>query len=54
MSTQELEPEYRYTFKQSARKVPDDCAEEPSKEDVQAYIFEVLGVKEGQVSKDES
>jgi hypothetical protein len=53
VSSQELQPKYSYTFTQSARKAGDDAADEPSKSEVQAYIFEVLGVKELPANQDQ-
>jgi hypothetical protein len=53
VSSQELQPKYSYTFTQKARKTGDDGADEPSKADVQAYIFEVLGVKDPPTIQDQ-
>jgi hypothetical protein len=53
VSSQELQPKYSYTFTQKARKTGDDGADETSKADVQAYIFEVLGVKEPPTIQDQ-
>ena len=52
MNSQELQPKYSYTFTQSAKKTREDGAKEPSKEEVQAYIFEALGVKEAPATSD--
>ena len=51
MSSQELQ-KYSYRFTQSAKKSRDEGAGEPSKEEVQAYIFEALGVKEPPATQD--
>lgn len=44
MSSQELEPKYNYRFSLEA-KTGGGLAEEPTKADVDAYIFEALGLK---------
>jgi hypothetical protein len=53
VSSQELQPKYSYTFTQKARKTGDDGPEEPSKAEVQAYIFEVLGVEDPPANQDQ-
>jgi len=53
VSSQELQPKYSYTFTQSARKNADDEADEISKAEVQAYIFEALGVKDQPTNQDQ-
>lgn len=53
MSSQELQPKYSYKFTQKARKTGDDGADEPSEADVQAYIFEALGVKDSPTTEDQ-
>jgi hypothetical protein len=53
VSSQELQPKYSYTFTQKARKTGDDAPDEPSKADVQAYIFEALGVRDPPANQDQ-
>ena len=46
MSSQELEPKYHYRFTLEADKSGAGHSQEPSKAEVTAYIFEVLGIKQ--------
>jgi len=45
MSSQELEPKYQYRYTLQAKKTGEGLFDEPTKAEVDAYIFEALGLK---------
>jgi hypothetical protein len=53
VSSQELQPKYSYKFTLKARKTGADGINEPSEAEVQAYIFEALGVKDSPTTENQ-